>query len=145
MGNKILLLNERRVSDFSTQNCSGTAADDKNSVQILIDALHFKSSNKDKVDDNELIISLQNLETGPVMLDVSPANATKDIFLKMEEVTLGVELFPLKKFPDFTVTLLQISPGVKMLLSQLILVFNHKWLPIMVKLKKTRPNQKKPV
>jgi hypothetical protein len=34
------------------------------------------------------------------MLDVSPASATQDIFLKMEEIALGVELFPLKMFPD---------------------------------------------
>ena len=93
---------EDEIPDFPTQSSSGTVADDNNSdIQTLINALHFRSSDEDKVDDNEPIIFLQDLETGPVMLDVSSlASATQDIFLKMEEFTIGVELFPLKMFPD---------------------------------------------
>ena len=92
---------EDEIPDFPTQNSSGTAADDDNSeIQILIDALHFGSSDEDRVDDDEPVIFLQDLETRPVMLDV---RATQDIFQKMEEVTLGESMwFPLKMFQTVT-------------------------------------------
>lgn len=72
--------------------CSGSWADDNNSeIQIFIDTLNFESSDEDDVDENEPIIFLQDLETGPVLLNaISLARSTQDIFLILEEITIIV-------------------------------------------------------
>ena len=87
---------EDEVPDFPQNFSPGTAEDSGDSqaeIQFLIDNLppKFEISDDDTADDGETIIYLQDL-TGPVILDICPASATQDIFLKMEKLTLGKEL-----------------------------------------------------
>ena len=91
---------EEEVPDFP-QNSPGSN-DSQAEIQILIDDLQLGSCegcDEDKADKNEAIISLQDLK-GPVILDVSPASATQDMFLKMEKLTFGMETYPFKPYSD---------------------------------------------